>query len=203
MQFLSVYGEKLIIALLQHMEILVITMTISLALAAVLTILATYSPRTGSTMVHVFSAIYSIPSLALFAILIPLTGLGMPTAILVLVGYNQYLLLRNFLAGINEVNPSIVDAATGMGMTRMQVLKDVQLPLSRRAIFTGIQLAVISTIGIGTIAALINAGGLGDVLFDGLRTMNTTKIIWGSALSAGLAIGVNAILNKVQGRLAA
>jgi osmoprotectant transport system permease protein len=79
----------------------------------------------------------------------------------------------------------------------------VQLPLSRRAIFTGIQLAVISTIGIGTIAALINAGGLGDVLFDGLRTMNTTKIIWGSALSAGLAIGVNAILNKVQGRLAA
>jgi len=201
-QFLSVYGEKLIIALLEHIELLAITLVISLVFAAALTVLAVYSHRTGSFLVHLFSAIYSIPSLALFAILIPVTGLGMPTAILVLVVYNQYLLLRNFIAGINEVDPAIVDAATGMGMTRMQVLKNVQLPLSRRAIFTGIQLAVISTIGIGTIAALINAGGLGDVLFDGLRTMNTYKIVWGSALSAGLAIGVNAALNKVQRRLA-
>ena len=88
MHFLSVYGDKLIIALLQHMEILVITLVISLALAAVLTILATYSPRTGRALVHIFSAIYSIPSLALFAILIPLTGLGMSLSTLEMVILN-------------------------------------------------------------------------------------------------------------------
>jgi osmoprotectant transport system permease protein len=157
-----------------------------------------YPKILSKVLIHAFSVVYSIPSLALFAILIPVTGLGKVTAITVLVVYNQYLLLRNFIAGLNEVDSAIIEAATGMGMTNMQTLFKVRLPLSKKALFTGVRLAVVSTIGIATIAASINAGGLGSILFDGLRTMNVNKILWGSILSAGLAIGVNALLSKIE-----
>lgn len=192
------YWDKLGKALLQHLEIVVLTLIISLLLASIMTILAMYSKVLSKILIHVLSAIYSIPSLALFAMLIPITGLGRVTAIIVLVVYNQYLLLRNFVAGLNEVEPDIIEAATGMGMTNMQVLFKVRLPLSKKALFTGVRLAVISTIGIATIAAFINAGGLGSILFDGLRTMNVYEIIWGSILAAGLAIGVNTVLSKIE-----
>jgi osmoprotectant transport system permease protein len=142
--------------------------------------------------------IYSVPSLAMFAILIPLTGLGKTTAIIVLVIYNQYLLLRNFLTGLHEVDKGVIEAATGMGMKKSQILLLVQIPLAKKALFTGIRLALVSTIGIATIAASINAGGLGTILFDGLRTMNTNKIIWGSILAAALAIFANGALNYVE-----
>lgn len=192
------YWDKLGKELLQHLEMVVITLIISLLLTSILTILSMYSKILSKVLIHVFSVIYSIPSLALFAMLIPVTGLGKVTAITVLVVYNQYLLLRNFITGLNEVEPAILEAATGMGMSSMQILFKVRLPLSRKALFTGVRLAVVSTIGIATIAASINAGGLGSILFDGLRTMNVYKIMWGSILAAGLAIGVNAILGKIE-----
>jgi osmoprotectant transport system permease protein len=195
------YWDRLGKALLEHLEIVVITLIISLLLAAILTMLAMYSKVLSIILIHAFSVIYSIPSLALFAMLIPVTGLGKVTAITVLAVYNQYLLLRNFIAGLNEVDPAILEAATGMGMSNIQILFNIRLPLSKKAIFTGVRLAVVSTIGIATIAASINAGGLGSILFDGLRTMNVYKIIWGSILSAGLAIGVNAILGKIEQRV--
>lgn len=192
------YWDKLGKALLQHLEMVVITLIISLLLASILTILAMYSKVLSKILIYVFSVIYSVPSLALFAMLIPVTGLGKVTAITILVVYNQYILLRNFIAGLNEVEPAILEAATGMGMSSMQILFRVRLPLSKKALFTGVRLAVVSTIGIATIAASINAGGLGSILFEGLRTMNVYKIVWGSILAAGLAIGVNTILGKIE-----
>lgn len=192
------YYDKLCKALLEHLEIVVITIIISLSIAAILTMLSMCSKLISKVLVHGFSVVYSIPSLALFAMLIPVTGLGKLTATIVLVAYNQYLLLRNFITGLNEVNPSIIEAATGIGMTNMQILFKVRLPLSKKALFTGVRLAVVSTIAIATIAASINAGGLGSILFDGLRTMNVNKIVWGSILSSGLAIGVNVLLSKVE-----
>ena len=195
------YPDKLWIPLLEHFQMVVITLIISLLLAFVLTMMSIYSDTLSKTFIYLFSIIYSIPSLALFALLIPVTGLGQTTAIIVLIIYNQYLLLRNFIAGLNEVDTAIVEAATGIGMSKLQLFFKIKLPLSKKAIFTGIRLAVVSTIGIATIAAFINAGGLGSILNDGLRTMNTVKILWGSLLAAGLAIGVNALLRKLEQRL--
>ena len=88
-----------------------------------------------------------------------------------------------------------------MGMTGMQVLYKVRLPLAKKTLFVGVRLAVVSTIGIATIAASINAGGLGTILFDGLRTMNVVKILWGSILSAGLALVANAVLLLAERRM--
>ena len=201
MDYLARHPEKIITPLLQHIRLVAVTLLLSVALAALLTVLCQRSMRLSDALQHLFSVVYSIPSLALFALLIPVTGLGSTTAVLVLTLYNQYLLLGNFLTGLREVDPAAVEAARGIGMTELQILTRVQVPLAKRAIFAGIRLAVVSTIGIGTIAASINAGGLGALLFDGLRTMNTAKILWGGLLSAGLAILVNALLKFAQERI--
>jgi len=195
------YHSKLTTALTEHLWMVFTALAFSLILAAALTLLAMFFPKIGKVLTQLFSAVYSIPSLALFVLMMPFTGLGQTTAIIVLVFYNQYLLLRNFITGLNEVNPAIVEAAVGMGMTRTQVIVQVRLPLAKKALFVGIRLAVVSTIGIATIAAYINAGGLGSILADGLRTTNYIKIYWGSLLSAGLAIVTNAVLVQIEKRI--
>lgn len=196
--YASRYYDKLLSATLEHLEIVVITLLISLALAAVLTVACSYSKTLSRVLLNLFSMIYSIPSLALLALLIPVTGLGRKTAIVALVIYNQYLLLRNVLAGLNGVDRGVVEAATGMGMTHLQLLWKVQVPLAKGALIAGLRIALVSTVGIATIAASINAGGLGSILFDGLRTMNVAKILWGSILSALLAILIDRLLTLVE-----
>lgn len=195
------YSSKLWDALWQHLELVFFTLLIALCIAAILTILAVLYKRFASILLQIFSTIYAIPSLALFALLIPFTGLGTTTAILVIVIYSQYILLGNFITGLQEVDPFVIEAAKGIGMSPMQILYRVQFPLAKKALFTGIRLTIISTISIATIAAMINAGGLGSILFDGLRTMNVIKILWGSILSAGLAIGFNSFLGFVEKKL--
>lgn len=185
-------------ALLQHLQIVGITLLISLLLAFVLTLSVIWSARPINAAIQLFSVIYAIPSLALFALLIPLMGIGRNTAIFVLVLYNQFLLLRNIMAGLKSVDASIVEAALGMGMSKWQTLYKVQLPLALPVIMAGIHLAIISTIGIATIAATINAGGLGTILFDGLRTMNTNKILWGTIFCAGIAWAADALLQIIE-----
>ena len=196
--YLSKHPEKIINPFVSHIKLVLITLVISVILAVLLTIVAVLVRNVGNLFLQIFSVIYSIPSLALFAILIPVTGLGLKTAVIVLVLYNQYLLLRNFLVGINEVDPGILEAARGIGMKPLEILWIIQAPLAKKAIYAGIRLAVVSTIGIGTIASSINAGGLGDLLFDGLRTMNSVKILWGSLLSAFLAISINYVLKLFE-----
>ena len=115
-----------------------------------------------------------------------------------LVVYNQFLLIRNFLAGLESVDKSVVEAAYGMGMSEAQVLSWIELPLSAPLIIAGVRLALISTIGIATIAATINAGGLGNLLFDGMRTMNTYKILWGALFCAVIALLADGILKRVE-----
>lgn len=192
------YHEKFLDALLEHVEIVLVTLLISLVLASFIMVITLKSKKLNNIIVQLFGAIYSIPSLALFALLIPLMGLGQDTAILVLVVYNQFLLVRNISAGIYGVDESITEAATGMGMNWLQVLFKIQIPLAFPMIMAGIRLAVISTIGIATIAATINAGGLGAILFQGLGSMNTYKIVWGTILCVVIAFVADAGLKKVE-----
>ena len=113
--YLGKHYDDLLEALLQHLELVAVTLVFSLLIAAILTVLAVYLRKAGEVMIHVFSVLYSVPSLALFALLIPVTGLGTTTAEIVLVAYNQYLLLRNFISGLYQVDPAVIEAAEGMG----------------------------------------------------------------------------------------
>lgn len=188
------FGE----ALLEHFALVGMVLLWSLVLAAVLTLAVMRSRHAEHISVQLLSAVYSIPSLALFSLLIPVTGLGATTAVLVMVAYNQYLLLRNVLEGLDGIDPDIVEAAVGMGMSPWQVLYRVKLPLAAPMILAGIRLAAISTIGIATIAATINAGGLGTILFSGLRTMNQYKIVGGTLLCALVAVVADRLLKLVE-----
>ena len=188
------FGE----ALLEHFALVGMVLPWSLALAAVLTLAVMRSRRAEHISVQLLSAVSSIPSLARFSLLIPVTGLGTTTAVLVMVAYNQYLLLRNVLEGLDGIDPDIVEAAVGMGMSPWQVLYRVKLPLAAPMILAGIRLAAISTIGIATIAATINAGGLGTILFSGLRTMNQYKIVGGTLLCALVAGVADRLLKLVE-----
>lgn len=185
-------------ALQQHLAIVGWTLLFAIPLAALLTLATVRFPKFSEFLVGLLGVVYSIPSLALFALMIPVTGLGTQTAVIVLVFYNQFILLRNFLAGLRSVDAGVLEAATGMGMSRGQLFVRIQLPLAFPVIMAGIHLAVISTIGIATIAATINAGGLGTILFDGMRTGNAYKIIWGSVFSGGLALLANFALSAIE-----
>ncbi|MDR2156743.1 MAG: ABC transporter permease [Clostridiales Family XIII bacterium] len=192
------YHYKLTEALSEHLAIVGLTLVISVALASALTLAIMRSPGLSAIVIRLFGSIYAIPSLALFAILIPFTGIGMKTAVLVLVLYNQFLLIRNFIAGLDSVDPQIVEAAAGMGMPPLRILFRIKLPLAFPVILAGIHLAVISTIGIATIAAAIGAGGIGTILFDGMRTRNPVKLVWGTILAGGLAIIANLALIGIE-----
>jgi osmoprotectant transport system permease protein len=197
-EYFEKYNHKLTDALLQHLTIVGITLVISIAIASVLTLLIMRSGRLSAIVIRVFGSVYSIPSLALFAILIPFTGIGMRTAVFVLVVYNQFLLIRNFIAGLDSVDPQVIEAAVGMGMSPTRILLKIKLPLAFPVMLAGVHLAVISTIGIATIAAAIGAGGIGTILFDGMRTRNPVKLVWGTILAAGLAIAANLLLTGIE-----
>ena len=188
-------------ALNEHLQMVLIALVVAVLLAGALTVVAMFFKRAGNVLTYVFSIVYSIPSIALFALMIPVMGLGRNTAIVVLVFYNQFILLRNFITGLNEVDPAIVEAATGMGMTPAQVIFKVRVPLSLKAIFTGIRLALVSTIAIAIIAAFIGAGGIGLLITIGLETNNMNRVMWGIILSAGLTIITNAVLIFIEKRV--
>jgi len=188
-------------ALNEHLQMVLIALLVAVLLAGVITVVALFFKRVGTALTYVFSIVYSIPSIALFALMIPVMGLGRTTAITVLVFYNQFILLRNFITGLYEVDPAIVEAATGMGMTRTQVIFKVRVPLSLKAIFVGIRLALVSTIAIAVIAAFIGAGGIGLLITIGLETGNLNRILWGVILSAGLTILANVVLVLIEKRI--
>lgn len=193
--------DKLIQAVLEHFEIVGITLLISIALAFVISVLIMDHEKITSWVMRVWSMIYAIPSLALFALLLPVTGLGMQTAVLVLVIYNQFILVQSFTDGFTRSDRSILEAATGIGMTKGQIFRKVRLPLALDTMVAGIHISIISTIGIATIASTVGAGGLGTILFEGMRTQNVVKIIWGTVLSVAMVLGVNGILKLVEKRL--
>jgi osmoprotectant transport system permease protein len=195
--FQSAY-PRLFEALFEHMQLVYLSLLIAIVIAAVVVYFFLRSDRWLNRLVYFFSALYSVPSYALFALLIPITGLGKTSAIIVLVLYCEYILLRNFITGIKEIDPVIVESAVAMGMTDQQLFSRIQLPLAAPSIFSGIRLALTSVTGIATIASTINAGGLGTIIFDGLRTQSLVKMIWGTLLTVLLIIVSNFILKWIE-----
>ena len=198
LEYFQQSSDQLISATIEHLVLTLEALGIALILASLLTIVIVRFPRLENVSVYGLSLLYAIPNFALFALLIPWTGLGQLTAITVLVLYAQYILVRTFLTGVHKVESSIVEAARGMGMDFWQVLFKVQLPLAKSSIFSGIRLSTISIVAIATIAATINAGGLGRILFDGLRTMSLVKLAWGILLSVGLSLFLSLVISLVE-----
>src|SRR5918996_3358511 len=183
---------------IQHLELTGIAVGIGFVLAMALSILAvrkrvTYAPITWFTGV-----LYTIPSIALFALLVPVTGLSIVTAEIGLVSYTLLILIRNIVAGLRGVPEDVKEAARGMGYSKRQLLWRVELPLALPAVIAGIRIATVSTIGLVTVAALIGKGGLGQFILEGLQIFFETKILLGAVLSVALALAADAALLWTQ-----
>jgi osmoprotectant transport system permease protein len=185
---------------LEHLRLTGEVLAISLLIAVPLGVLIARLPRLRGPVLSVLGVIYTIPSLSLFVLLIPLSGLGVTTAIIALVAYSQMMLVRNWVTGLTGIDPTIIEAAKAIGMSGWQRFWQVEFPLALPLLLAGVRLAALSTIGIGTIAAYISAGGLGNLLFQGVETANYDKILAGSLAVSALAIGVNYFLRFLERR---
>jgi len=188
-------------ALVQHIWLTAIAVGIGFAIAFAAAIVA---HRFGilAAPFGVFSAIlYTIPSIALFQVLVPFTGITVTTIEVGLVGYTLLILFRNTLAGLRSVPPDVLEAARGMGLTRSQILRRVELPLALPAISAGIRIAVVTTISLATVAAYITPYGLGKPIFDGLQINYRTEFFVAGLLAISLALVADGLLVVVQRRL--
>jgi osmoprotectant transport system permease protein len=185
----------------EHVVLTVIAVAVGLAIAAALSLLILRSPKLEQPATFVTGTLYTIPSLALFALLVPYTGLSLLTAEIGLVGYTLLILIRNILGGIRSVPEDVRESALGMGYTPSQLLWRVQLPLALPVIVAGIRIATITTVGLVTVTALIGQGGLGFLILTGIQRFFSTPLIVGATLSIALAVAADAALVLAQRRL--
>jgi len=185
----------------QHVELTAIAVGVGLIIAFALSLLILRTPRLEAPVTWVTGTLYTIPSLALFALLVPITGLSVLTAEIGLVSYTLLILIRNIIRGIRGVPADVREAAVGMGYAPRQLLWRIEVPLALSVIIAGIRLATISTIGLVTVTALIGQGGFGFLILIGIQRFFSTELIAGAVLSVALAIAADALLVLLQRRL--
>ena len=182
----------------EHLELTVIAVGVGLVVAFALAVLGLRVPALLAPITWITGVLYTIPSLALFALLVPYTGLSLLTAEIGLVSYTLLILIRNIVGGIRGVPAEVRDAAAGMGYTPRQILWRIELPLALAVIFAGIRVATITTIGLVTVTALIGQGGLGYLILFGIQLFFSTPLILGAALSVALAVLADGALVLAQ-----
>lgn len=182
----------------EHVQLTVVALGVGLAISIVLALVAVRYRWTYGPITWLGNVLYTIPSLALFVVLIPFTGFGFTTALIPLVSYTILILVRNIVAGLDGVPRAVVEAADGMGYTRARRLWSVELPLALPTIVAGIRIASVTVIGLVTITALIGAGGYGVFITNGLNRSFSTPVVLGAGLSIILAVVVDAALVLVE-----
>jgi osmoprotectant transport system permease protein len=185
-------------SLVEHVRLTAIAVVLGFAIAFAAALLAHRFHRAEQPFALASAFLYTVPSLALFQLLVPITGLTVTTVEIALVGYTLLILFRNILAGLRSVPPDVLEAARAMGLTRRQTLLRIELPLAVPATLAGVRIAVVTTISLATVAAFVLPEGLGAPIFDGLRTFFTTKLIAAGALAVALALAADAALVLLQ-----
>jgi osmoprotectant transport system permease protein len=177
---------------LEHLILTGLAVGIGLVISMALSLMALRFRRTYGPITWVTGILYTVPSIALFALLVPITGISITTAEIGLVSYTLLILIRNIVAGIDGVPADIKEAAVGMGYTRRRLFTDIELPLALPVIVAGLRIATVTTVGLVTISALIGLGGLGQLINRGLQLFNspvgTAQIFVGTGLSIVLAV---------------
>jgi osmoprotectant transport system permease protein len=189
-RFLSLTG--------QHLELTVVAVGVGMALSLPLGFLAYRHSRLYPAVTWTTGVLYTVPSIALFVVMIPITGLSAVTVEIGLVSYTLLILIRNTVAGLRGVPEGLKDAAAGMGFTRRQVLWQVEVPIAVPAIMAGVRVATVSTIGLVTVGFIIGKGGLGELIIDGLDRFYTPEVVVGGVLSIALALVADGGLRVVE-----
>jgi osmoprotectant transport system permease protein len=186
------------VRLTNHIILTAIAVGIGLAISFVLALIVRRWRWTLGPVVWTTGILYTIPSLALFALLVPVTGLSVLTAEIGLVSYTLLILTRNIVAGLDGVPADVREAATGMGYSRWQLLLRVDLPLALPVIVAGVRIATVTTIGLITVASVVGVSNLGQFIFDGINRIFNTPLVVGAVLSIGLAMVADLALVRLQ-----
>ncbi len=197
MRYIFEHPDRMLELTQEHIQLVGISVLVAMAIGIPLGILVTRLRWLEGSVIGVTGVLYTVPGLALFSILMPYTGLGATTVIVALVLYSLLAIVRNTVAGIDDVPPATLDAARGMGMTGSQQLVLVELPLALPVILAGIRLATVAAIGIATVGALLGAGGLGRLIFEGISRVNTERIVAGAISASALALVADWALGRL------
>ena len=185
----------------EHFLISIVALMIGTLIAVPTGILITKSPKLSQVVISFCSVLQTIPSLALLAIMVPLFGVGKLPAIIALVIYSLLPILRNTYLGMNSVDKDLIDASKGMGMTWIQIVAHVKVPLALPVIMSGIRLSAVYMVAWATLASYIGAGGLGDFIFMGLNNFNFYAIIAGTVPVTIMALLFDGLLSIVERKL--
>ncbi len=196
--FMTQQSDKLLTQTYAHIGLTFISLLLSVCIGLPLGILIARYKQWSGLVLGIAGVLQTIPSIALLGFMIPLLGIGAKPAIVALMLYAFLPIIRNTFAGITQVDPSVRDAARGMGMSTQQILFKVELPLAMPVILAGIRTATVINVGVATLAAYIAAGGLGEFIFGGIALNNTNMILAGAIPAALLAILFDFLLSKVQ-----
>lgn len=203
-QFLQHNSSELLFRTLQHFLLAGLATLIAAAIGIPAGIFLTRKPQWSKLVLGIANVVQTIPSLALLGFLIPLPflgGIGARSAIVALVLYGLLPIIRNTYSGISGVDPAVREAGRGMGMTDHQLLRQVELPLASSVIFAGVRIAMVLSIGVATIAAVIGAGGLGTYIFRGVSMVDNTLILAGAVPAALLAIFTDLVLGWIEKKI--
>lgn len=203
MNYIATHPARVAALTLEHLELVVIALAAAAVVAIPLGLWAARKRNVAPWLLGTLGAIYTIPSLALLAVLVQLFGLGFTPIFVALVVYAQFMMARNVVAGINGVDPAQVDAARGLGMSPLQVLLRVELPQALPVLIGGVRIAAISLISIGTLGGYVGGVGLGVLIFNGLTLHQPQMIVAGSVAACALAIAADASLRLIERRAAA
>jgi osmoprotectant transport system permease protein len=181
-----------------HLQVVGTAVLISVVLGVLIGVLITMNEKIANIVISIASVLMTIPSLALFSLLIPFVGIGAPPAIIGLVAYSQLPIIRNVYVGLKNIDPAIVDSAKGMGLSPIKIMFKIRIPLALPIAFAGIRTAIVMCIGLGSIAAHIGAHSLGELIFRGITRCNQTMILTGAIFIAAMALIADRVLLVIQ-----
>ena len=200
LEFIFSHMDDVLARLLQHIQTTLFSITISVLIGVPLGILISYIKPFKKPVLGIANVVQAIPSIALLGFLVPFLGIGEKPAIFMVVIYSLLPIIKNTATGLSTIDEEMLEAAKGIGMTKFQVLTRVKLPLALPVIMAGIRISAVTSVGLVTIAAFIGAGGLGYLIYSGIRTVNTNLILTGAIPACILALavdGVGSLFEKV------
>lgn len=203
-QMWNIFNEKsswFLGLLVEHLEISLVAIVIAIVFGGIVGILISEFQKTSKPTLGIINFLYTIPSISMLGFLIPFSGVGNATAVIALTIYALLPMVRNTHTGISNVDKAIIEAAKGMGSTRMQILLNVKLPLAMPVILSGIRSMVTMTIALAGIASFVGAGGLGVAIYRGITTNNAAMTMTGSLIIAFLALAMDFLLGFIEKRI--